>query len=289
MGIRTYWGFVCFFCVLVALPIVIAADDDKVEVDLKLDADELAYTYFDLESGEATLIKAGTGETILVDTGDTNSEHELEKRLEMFNIDVIDVLLLTNGTNEYIGNTKWVLDHYNVKKVIVPELLEEVLIDRFSIDADKVEGWDVGTHEVLLPGLETDVYYLEKDRQEHMGAMVIGFTYGDLRTLYMGIADVKVEEQLANQFPLKSSILKVADFGSQEGTSQYFLDEVDPQVAILFKKRGESPSAFVLERLQETWIDIYQTYKIGTVLIKCTRNDYEILTVRTKKKELATL
>ncbi|UTW69721.1 hypothetical protein KHA80_01185 [Anaerobacillus sp. HL2] len=118
-----------------------------------------------------------------------------------------------------------------------------------------------------------------------MGAFVIVFSYGKQTLLYMGIADKQIEKELIETYALKSTILKVADFGSDKGTTQRFLDEVDPQVAILFKRNGSVVSEMVLERLQETWIDIAQTHRLGTVSIKCHNDDYEIITIQPEEKD----
>lgn len=259
-------------------------DSESIEVDLNLESEDLAFTFFDLANGEATLLQSGKGQNILIDTGSIESQEELESRLNMYHVEMIDTVILTNQAEEYTGNLQWVINQYNVETIIVPEIMKENIVDIYYLHDKEVIGWKKGEKSELLPFLKTEVIYVEERDIEDMGAFVILFSYGKQTLLYMGIADRQVEKELIETYSLKSTMLKVADFGSDRGTTQRFLDEVDPQVAILFRKNGSTVSEIVLERLQETWIDIYQTHRLGTVSIKCHNDDYEIITVQPEEK-----
>lgn len=263
------------------------AEKEILEIDLNLEEQDLAYTFFDLSHGESTLIQSGKGQTILIDTGSLKSQAELEERLNMFDVDLIDTVIITNQTEEYTGNLQWLINNYRVKTIIVPEIIRAQLITVHQLSDKEVVGWKKGDKTELIPFLKTEVIYVEERNTEDKGALVILFSYGKQTLLFMGIANKQVEEQLVDSYRLKSTILKVADFGSEKGTTQRFLNEVDPQVAILFKKNGTAASKLVLERLQETWIDIYQTNRLGTVSIKCHNDDYEILIVRIQAEEFS--
>lgn len=265
------------------------ADKEILEVDLNLEEQDLAYTFFDLSNGESTLIQSGKGQTVLIDTGSLESQEELEERLEMFHVDLIDTVIITNPTAEYTGNLQWVINNFQVKTIIVSEVIKEQLISFHHLYDKEVIGWKKGDKAELIPFLNSEVIYVEERILEDKGALVTVFSYGKQKLLFMGIADKQVEKELVDNYPLKSTILKVADFGSEKGTTQQFLDKVDPQVAILFKKNGTPVSELVIERLQETWIDIYQTNRLGTVSIKCHNDDYEILTVRSQEEEFSFL
>ncbi|WNF38064.1 MBL fold metallo-hydrolase [Bacillaceae bacterium IKA-2] len=265
----------------------VLADKEILEVDLNLEEQDLAYTFFELSNGESTLIQSGKGQTILIDTGSLESQEELEERLEMFHVDLIDTVIITNPTDEYTGNLQWIINNFQVKTIIVSEVIKEQLISFHHLNDKEVIGWKKGDKTELIPFLKTEVFYVEERNLDDKGALVTLFSYGKQKLLFMGIADAQVEKELVESYPLKSTILKVADFGSEKGTTQRFLEEVDPQVAILFKKIGTPVSELVIERLQETWIDIYQTNRLGTVSIKCHNDDYEILTVRSQEEEFS--
>lgn len=273
--------------IVCSISTTVFADKELLEVDLNLEEQDLAYTFFDLSNGEATLLQSGKGQTVLIDTGSLESQEELEERLNMYHVDTIDTVVITNRTEEYTGNLRWVINNYEVDQIIVPEIIKEEIVQFHHLYDKKVVGWNVGEKAELIPSLKSEVLYVDTSETHNKGALVIVFSYGKQSLLFMGIADKEVEKYLVDNYVLKSTILKVADFGSEKGTTQPFLDEVDPQVAILFKKNGANVSEIVIERLHETWIDIYQTQHLGTVSIKCHNDDYEILTVRPNEEDFS--
>lgn len=276
--------FFCMFLLAGCQVVSVVNVTNELEVEFSLGDDEIAFTYFDLPSGEATLIQSGQGGTVLINTGDSSSQIELAKKLHMYHVKTIDSLIVTNHGKAYSGNIEWLVDHYQISSIIVPNASKGTIEAQLQKNNGKIVGWKEGEKHEVLPNLKTEVLFTgENDAVDP--CLVLSFTYGEHRTLYMGLADSKIEEILASQFDLKSTILKVGHFGSSNGTSQEFLEEVDPQVAILFSLEGKRPSEYVLERLQETWIDVYQTKKIGAVSIKCTLDNYEIWTVRASGQE----
>ncbi|WP_209122626.1 ComEC/Rec2 family competence protein [Alkalihalobacillus sp. BA299] len=276
--------FFCMFLLTGCQIVSVVNTTDQLEVEFSLEKDEIAFTYFDLPSGEATLIQSGQGGTVLINTGHPSSQVELAKKLHMYHVDDIDSLIITNHSEEYSGNIQWLADHYQISSIIVPQAVKGALEDNLIRGKEKLTGWKEGEIHEILPGLKTEVLFTGGSNDYEAG-LVLLFSYGEHRTLYMGIANAEVEELLTSKYDLKSTILKVGDFGSSYGTSQQFLEKVDPQVAILFTLKGKRPSEYVLERLQETWIDVYQTNKMGAVSIKCTPENYEIWTVRASKQD----
>ena len=281
----------CFFCVFFigCSNIEVSKVVDDVEIDFNLETNELAYTYFDLSNGEATLIQSGKGGNVLIGTGDHSSQIELAKRLHMYHVNELDTLILTSNKNEYIANTNWILKNYHVKKLVVPISLKSELEKKLPNETvTVVEGWKTGMKEEVLPGLEIETLFASEDTNigDDIG-LVLSLQYGEHRTLYMGIDNFNIEQRLLDSYMLKSAVLKVGEFGSPLATSEEFLKEVDPQVAILFKKLGHNPDTSVLERLQETWIDVYQTFQLGSISIKCTPNNYEILMLHSGKQEFS--
>lgn len=203
----------------------------------------------------------------------------------MYNVKKVNSIILTNFTDEYIGNLIRIIKEYNVEDLIIPNQLIENFHSLQDLYELNVIGWKQGEENHLTPQIMTEVLYVEESNPLLKGASVMLFTFEKHRLLYMGIADETVERSLMSDYSLKSTILKVAEFGDARGTSQPFLDEVDPHIAIVFKKNGQSVSDVVLERLQETWIEIYQTYRLGTVSIKCHTDDYEVVTVKPPVEE----
>ncbi|TLS35884.1 ComEC/Rec2 family competence protein [Pseudalkalibacillus caeni] len=260
---------------------VLAREADVENINLNLNKNEIAITFFDLSDGEATLLQNQTGETVLINTGAPSAGEELISRLKMYGIKKVDWLLFSNFDPLYTGNIKRIIEQFSVGTLLGPEHLKKQLRSYSPEPETKIATFEVKKPFDLFPGLKASSFYVSEN-----GQSVLSFQYGKHRMLYMGFADKIVEEKLKDEENIKSALLKVADFGSGSGTTQPFLEAVDPQVAIIFKKKKEMPNDQVMERLLESWTDVYNTYRMGSVTIKMDEETYKVFTVPTKRKRV---
>jgi competence protein ComEC len=237
------------------------------EIDLLLEDGEIAFIFFPLKSGEAMLMKNEAGKTILVNTGGPSTAKQLQGWLKRFNVQHIDMIVITNKEKHYTANLPWLMHVYRVEKVVAAEQIFQEKEHK-----KKATIWNTGEHYEVLPGLVIEVLY------KYKGTLNLSLKYGDLRILYMSSGEEAVEKQLKTM-PLKDvNILKVADFASGNRPSNSFLKSIDPQVAIIFRKEGILPNQQLLERLYHLWIEIYQIGRSGMITIKCDLNHYQIIT-----------
>ena len=245
------------------------------KVDLQLAEGQLAFTFLDLSSGEATLLHHDNGETMLINTGGPGTEDEFRQLLEMYGITKLSSVIVTKEDPEYTSNLEWLTENVAINKIVVGKHSSLHL----SLENKNFVAWKSGdTHEVL-PGLSISVLQEAENINGSLG-MDLLFSFGKHKLLFMTSSNNEVEQSILSKQNLSSvNILKVADFANRNGTSQHFIEEVNPQVAIIFQKRGVLPSQEVIERLHETWIDIYHTKQFGNISIKCSSDDYEIITI----------
>lgn len=271
--------FYLFFPIILFLSTGFAvAQDIPVDVDrvnMKLADDEIAITFFSLPSGEATIIQHANAGNIMVNTGGPLTRKDLENLLYLYNIHSLNAIILTKNHSEYNSNLDWVIQKFHVKEIIIGK--NSNLPSRKKV-SHKNTVWKQNEHYEILPNLIITVLH---DNSDHLGkkGMDLLFKYGKHHILYMSTVDKTIEYELVKQNLSDVNILKVADFALAEGTSKVFLNHVDPQVAIIFKKKGNLPSQDILNRLQDAWIDIYQTYQYGNISIKCSYDHYEIITL----------
>ena len=253
-----------------------AANVEKVE--LNLEKDEIAFTFLELSTGEATLIQTSTGKNILINTGGPNTSKELLDRLEMYDVLKIDMLILTRRDKQYSSNVKWLNQSYMIDKFVIPESMKDYIIDKFELNMNSLITWNKGNLYELSPNFVVKVLHDEHDDEKEKGGFVLLFTYGAHQLLYMSTIDEKIEQEIL-EYPVKAKMLKVGEFALPGGTSQPFLEKINPQLAVIFHKKNARPSQEIIERLNETWIDIYQTKQFGNVTIKCDLESYEVITI----------
>lgn len=261
----------------------IEADIEK--VDLQLNDNEIGITFINLTSGESTLIQHGNGKNILINNGGPNTEKELKKVLNMFHVQQIDMLIVTSDDDQYMSNTEFLKENYTIKKFVTGEqiLLKSQLKQKLNVV--KWEVWTTNDKIELLP--ELFVYVLH-DYDEDRKPIGLDFKlqFHDTAILYMTSSDKQVEQQLMKKHLQDVNILKVAHFGDERGSSKPFIDHVDPQVAIIFRKKNEWPSPAVIERLYQTWIDIYPTKQFGNISIKLDEKSYEVIPISSESTNI---
>ena len=98
------------------------------------------------------------------------------------------------------------------------------------------------------------------------------FQYKDLKMLFTGDIEEIAEKELLKQYlkQLQADIIKIAHHGSKSSTSQQFLKEVSPRIALIGV--GESnkfghPNDEVIKRLQKLKVDMYRTDESGEINI----------------------
>lgn len=98
----------------------------------------------------------------------------------------------------------------------------------------------------------------------------------------MGETNLELEEEIASS-GRAVEILKVANFGAGNGSSTEFLSAIDPQMAVIFRHNNIDVSESVLERLNESWTDVYYPYRIGSVTLRIQNDRYDVITLPTKE------
>ncbi len=103
--------------------------DDDVSFDAKV-------ITLDVENGSATLIKTPNA-TILIDCGAGGQVgNDTIEKLKAYKITQIDYFILTHIDENHIGNTKAILENFNVKNAFVPDVLGNNL-NKFPTFNDK--------------------------------------------------------------------------------------------------------------------------------------------------------
>ncbi|HET7577807.1 MAG TPA: hypothetical protein VFK33_00900 [Bacillales bacterium] len=252
-------------------------------VDLNLMENELAFTFFNLSDGEATLIQ-DAGHNVLINTGNKSAREELFQRLKVYGVTDLDKLILTNSSAVYTGNVEAVIKKYHVRTVISSKAILEQLDRNFNLPHTDI--WKPGKTAEILQGLQSVVLF-EKQPDEIDGeaSLTVRFQFGTEKVLYMGTADPEMEKQLAGNPLVDCDILKVGDFALDREMNTRFLEKVNPQVAILFHRKGRLPGKKTLEKLDTVWIDVYRTHQIGTISIKFNSHSYQVIPIPIEKED----
>jgi len=238
----------------------------------------LHVSFLDVGEGDATLIQS-SGQNILVDGGPTPQAISLGLSQKLpFWEHTIDLVILTHPHLDHLSGLIEVLNRYNVKAILAPEMSVNSaaydewmnLIKTKNIPLNIAEkGQQIKLNngvsiEILNPppgataNTETDM--------ENLG-IVLKLSYG--RQSFLLTADIFSEAEtrlIKERGDLSCTVLKVAHHGSNTSTSADFLNVAHPQAAVISCGAGNlfgHPQSAVLERLTKQ--TIYRTDLSGSI------------------------
>jgi competence protein ComEC len=232
--------------------------------------------FFDIGQGDAILIQQDNFQ-ILVDGGpDDGIVYELAKQLPWYDKN-IEIVVLTHPHDDHIRGLLNVLDQYSVEKIFMNRIeyenrAYEYLLTNYQEKIVEVEQGDVFEYkniygEILYPFAEKA--YQEKNINNE--SVVILLEMDNYRTLLMGDAEQEVENKLIEKYNLEDIyLLKVGHHCSRTSTSDMFLSETNPDIAICScgedNKFGH-PHYETLEKFQTRDVQYLITYQEGNIVI----------------------
>lgn len=241
--------------------------------------------FIQLTNGEATLIKLESGEIILIDTGSYSSVQELFNYLSEQEVLEIDHLVITNEKDEHMGNLIEIYSEYHVKNVYYPYHLQDLMEELGLITAEDLHPLKQNDELTFDPYNKIQVLHPGDDLalSPQDNSLVFQFIQEKNRILFTSDISDKTEHKLIPLYDLHSQILKVSDFGSNQSSSADFLAEVNAHVAVIFHRPDFYLGHEVLERLEESWMDVYPIKKHGHIIIAFLKDDYQIFIKKLEK------
>lgn len=237
---------------------------------------------FDVGQGESILLKSKQ-KTMLIDTGgikhfrkegfkSSNYQSLVDQitipYLKSKGIRQIDILILTHGDYDHLGEAETIIKKFKVKKIYINNNKMNNLEKNLKLKR-KVE--KLGPDEILQLG-DVSLYSLNDDlKEENDSSIILLASVKNIKILLMGDASCKTEKSILKKYNLpKIDILKVGHHGSKTSSCDMFLNEVDPSFAII--SAGENnkfhhPHKIILERFQKRGIKYFITSKQGSIKI----------------------
>lgn len=236
--------------------------------------------FLDVGQGDAALIQTPSGVEVLIDGGkDKRVMGELAKVMS-FTDRHIDLVVGTHPDSDHIGGLIDVLRGFDVGSLLMTEHKGESDAAALYFDLASQEGAQIvyarrgqefaldasTTLRVLFP--ETDPSQMESNAS----SIILQLQYGSSVFLFTGDAPKSIEEYLvlAEGENLQSDVLKVGHHGSRTSTSELFLEEVQPQYAVISAGSGNSyghPHVEVTDMLFNKRVQMLETSQEGTITI----------------------
>ena len=247
----------------------------------------LTVHYIDVGQGDATLIQAPNGRTMLIDGGKKSAGEKVVSYMKDKNIDHLDYVVATHPDADHIGGLHKVLDEITVGefidsgKVHTTQTYLELLtkIDEKDIPFTVPE---IGDSIALDPSVTLEVLFADEDAKgTNEASIVIGMTYGDISFIFTGDADTKMEEGLIDRGLQQVTIAKAGHHGSNTSSGARYIEHIQPEVFILSYGEGNSyghPHDEVVQRVTSQGAEIYETATMGDIRVMTDGKEYEVET-----------
>ena len=239
---------------------------------------DLDVHFIDVGKADGIYIRCN-GKHILIDSGDVEYSGKVANYLKRQGVKTLDLAVATHFDRDHIGGMANVIMEFEVKRFLRPDLPQELLPSssvyeamNFALDYKNVpvESPQIG-ESFSLGGLEIQTLGPQRVYDDmNDNSILLKMTYGQASFLFMGDAEENAEEDLlAQDYDLKSTVLKVGHHGSKTSTSQELLDAVKPEAAVISvgEDGNELPKTQVLDRLSENGVTVFRTDLNGTIIM----------------------
>ena len=261
---------------------------ETVENSSVIDGEDLIIHYLDVGQADSILIQAGEM-NMLIDAGTNDMGKTVVKDLQNYGVERIDYLVGTHPHEDHIGGLDDVINNFDIGTIYMPKVQSntktfEDVLDAVSNKNLKITSPEVG-YKFMLGNATCEIMSCGSGSSEeinnlNLSSIVIRMTYGEQSFLFMG--DAEEENEKARDWP-QTNVIKVGHHGSNTSTSQEFLNQVKPQIAIISVGKENKyglPKQTTLDKLNNMQVEIYRTDEKGTITIVC---DGKNNTIQTEK------
>lgn len=234
------------------------------------------YVYFlDVGQGDMTLIKKGST-CIVIDTGpkNYNSNYNITdnhiKFMHSIGINNIDLLVISHGDNDHIGNATYLLNNFKVKKIMINE--GEINSLESKLPKDKI---------IKKYNNKINFYKINHKLfdNENSNSIVNYLNAYNIKFLFMGDASIETELDIISKYNLKADVIKIGHHGSKTSSDKKFINTINPKYSIISvgeNNRYNHPNKEVLDNINKT--KILRTDIDGTIEFIIKKNKLNIKT-----------
>lgn len=243
----------------------------------------LKVTYLSVGDGDCAYVE-GNNFNMVIDTGYPTYESKLADILRLKNVKRIDVLIISHGDEDHIGNTLEVMKSFDVGVIIAPKSDKVDFTKNYTyneiIDFAKQKNIEVKYAECGDEFLFNDnniilrvIAPMEQFSDINNNSLVIKLLYRDSSYLFTGDIEIKAQKSLLeNGAELAADVVKVPHHGRASSFCEEFMQSVNADIAVI--SCGSTEKFYVshklLKFLENNNVCVYRTDTDGSVAVSTT-------------------
>lgn len=303
---------VCALATLICLSLILAHP-----LSAQYEAGRLRIDFLDVGQGDATLITAPDGTTILVDGGGRREIDSSPKAvrdevgtLEAFDPDAprigeavvseylwargisqVDYLIATHADTDHMQGLTDVARNFNVRAAFVGRMsngdkdfdsLKRVL-DLRSVPLSVLSTGDELRFEKIKINVLSPLNSAVLAKKTNNDSVVLQVEFGNRKVLLTGDVEAEIEASLANNktVDLRADVVKVAHHGSKTSSIASFVQRVGARIAVIpvgLRSPYNHPDKFVSGRWRASGAQVLTTGECGTITVTTNGNDLRVET-----------
>ena len=255
--------------------VAISGNGDKTAGKISKNGSGMEVHFIDVGQGDSTLIKAGD-HAMLIDAGDNSEGTAVQSYLNSQNVEKLDYVIGTHPDADHIGGLDVIIYKFNCKKVFMPDVTSNTktyddVMQALKSKNQKSQAPKLGKTYSLGDATFTIVAPIKEYGDEtNNWSIGIVLQYGENRFLFTGDAAKQAEDDMLDAGEdISADVYKASHHGSKTGSSEDFLDKVNPAYAVISCGEGNKyghPSAQTLNNFRSRGIKTFRTDNQGTIV-----------------------
>lgn len=246
--------------------------------------ENLTVYVFDVGQADCILLEC-SGEYMIIDGGNNPDGKLVVKQLQSMGITEIKYAVGTHTHEDHIGGLDKIIDAFDVGVLYMPSNEYDSATYRDVVKAAQAKGVDKIAPEIgyifYLGSAKCEVMSIDNENEDpNLTSIIIEVTYGNNKFLFTGDAEIENEEKrLWNDI----DVLKVGHHGSSTSTGEDFMEQIQPEIALISVGEDNSyghPHKETMELLEEYQLDIYRTDIQGTIVVTSDGNTCTVETFK---------
>ena len=250
--------------------------EENENVVLNTNSDILQIHFFDVGQADSILL-TNNNESMLIDAGNNKDGATVVNNIKKLGIEKLDYVIGTHPHADHIGGLDNVISNLKIEKLYMPKIQTNTKTFEDVLDAAAEKNLKITTPKVgskfMVGNVECEIMLCgegtnEEQENLNLSSIVVRATYNEQSYLFM--ADAEKENEQSRTWP-QTNVLKVGHHGSNTSTSEEFLNQVQPQIAVIQVGKNNDyfhPHKVILDKLKKIRAKIYRTDEKGNILIE---------------------